>query len=84
MSDGDGLSVGSAFSWVAVSFILGVIIAPAIYKDAKSLPRLFLGTSPWFWALSAPFLGPLATLFVYWVIHHSTVSNRVNSVDEGS
>jgi hypothetical protein len=82
MSDGLGLS--SAVTWIAISFILGVAIAPAIYRDAKSLPRLFLGTSPWFWALCAPFIGPLATLFVYWAIHHSTISNRANSSGKGS
>lgn len=78
----EGLGISSAVTWVGISVVLGLAIAPAIYRDAKSLPRLFLGTSPWFWALCAPFMGPLTTLLVYWAIHHSTISNRANSTDK--
>ncbi|ROR94906.1 hypothetical protein EDC56_3719 [Sinobacterium caligoides] len=68
--------VSSVLMSYGMPFFLGLFIAPFIYIDAKKLPKLFLNTSPRFWALCAPFLGPLWTVLIYWAIHHSSFSNR--------
>lgn len=68
----------SVFLAYGATFILGALLAPVIYADARKLPKLFLNTKPWFWAASAVFLGPLWTALVYWAIHHSSFSNRDN------
>ena len=58
--------------------VLGVFAAVLVYRDAAKLPRLFLGTRPWWWAIAAVFLGPVWVVLVYWVIHHSSISNRLD------
>ena len=80
----EGVAISTAFSWTFFSLLLGLVVAPLIYKDAKRLPKLFLGTPPWFWALCAPIAGPRWTLLVYWAIHHSSISNRLTpeAIDE--
>lgn len=75
----DGSRLLALIGFVSISFILGLVLAPLLYRDAKSLPKLFLGTKPWFWAVCCVCLGPLWVMLVYWAIHHSTFSNRVNS-----
>jgi len=57
---------------------LGLFAAVLIYRDAVNLPKLFLGTEPWWWAVAAVFLGPIWVVLVYWVIHHSSISNRLD------
>ncbi|WP_297532363.1 hypothetical protein [Thalassolituus sp.] len=69
-------AIFAIFSAYGVNFLLGIIVAPLIYADARKLPVLFLNTKPWFWAVCAVFLGPLWTVLVYWAIHHSSFSNR--------
>jgi hypothetical protein len=64
---------------LGMSFLIGLVVAPFIYRDAKKLPALFLGIPAWVWAVSAPFFDPLWVTLVYWLIHHSTISNRINS-----
>ena len=56
-------------------------LGPLIYRDAKSLPRLFLGAKPWFWSVCGIFLGPHWVMLVYWAIHHSSFSNRITGED---
>ena len=73
--------VFSMFAVYGMSFILGLVLAPLIYKDAAQMPKLFLNTTPIFWAICAPFLGPLFTMVIYWAIHHSSISNRVINND---
>ena len=73
-SIGPILSLMSAYG---LSLLLGIVVAPLIYSDAKRLPVLFLNTAPWFWAVCAIFMGPLWTILVYWAIHHSSFSNRL-------
>ena len=68
----------SVFLAYGATFILGIILAPLIYADAKKLPQLFLNTKPWFWAACSIFLGPLWVALVYWAIHHSSFSNRTS------
>ena len=65
--------------WLVVyfgQFLLGIVLAPVIYRDAVALKDLFLGTSPMFWALCCIVLGPLWTVLVYWLIHYSNISGR--------
>lgn len=69
----------SIFSLYGINFLMGCVVAPLIYKDSSNLDNLFLNTKPWFWAISAIFLGPLWAILVYWAIHHSSFSNRLNS-----
>ena len=57
-------------------FLLGLVLAPVIYRDAVALQDLFLGTSPLFWAISCVVLGPLWTMLIYWLIHYSNISGR--------
>ena len=64
--------------YMVAHVVLGVFAAVLIYRDAARLPRLFLGTKPWWWAIAAVFLGPVWVLLVYWVIHHSSISNRLD------
>jgi hypothetical protein len=58
--------------------ILGLFAGVLIYRDAARLPKLFLSTKPWWWAVAAVFLGPVWVVLVYWVIHHSSISNRLD------
>lgn len=66
----------SMVSTYGLSVILGLVVAPLIYADAKRIPVLFLNTQPWFWAACAILLGALWTVLVYWAIHYSSISNR--------
>jgi hypothetical protein len=82
-SSGDALLpflVNGLFSsgYMVAHVVLGIFAAVLIYRDAARLPRLFLGTQPWWWAIAAIFLGPVWVLLVYWVIHHSSISNRLD------
>lgn len=64
--------------YIFAHVVLGLFAAILIYRDAANLPRLFLGTKPWWWAIAAVFLGPVWVVLVYWVIHHSSISNRLD------
>lgn len=77
----DETKILAALSYLGFSFFIGLVLAPLIYRDAKSLPKLFLGTKPWVWALCCLFQGPLIVVFIYWAIHHSSLSNRLNGED---
>lgn len=77
----EGTKIFAALGYLSVSYILGIILAPLIYRDAKSLPKLFLGTKPWSWSVCCVFLGPLWVMLVYWAIHHSSFSNRIVGED---
>lgn len=85
MDPGSGESGWSLFmnalfssGYILTHIILGIFAAILIYRDAAALPRLFLGTKPWWWAIAAVFLGPVWVVLVYWVIHHSSISNRLD------
>ena len=77
----EGTKLFAALGYLSVSYALGIILSPLIYRDAKSLPKLFLGTKPWFWSVCCIFLGSLWVMLVYWAIHHSSFSNRISSED---
>lgn len=64
--------------YLVANTILGILAAILIYRDASKLPRLFLGSKPWWWAAAAVFLGPVWVVLVYWLIHHSSISNRLS------
>jgi hypothetical protein len=66
-----------AYSYYIATFLLGLIAATWIYRDAKSLPVLFLGSRPVWWALIAV-IDPIISVSAYWIIHHSSISNRLN------
>lgn len=70
--------------YMVAHVVLGLFAAVLIYRDAARLPRLFLGTRPWWWAVAAVFLGPVWVVLVYWVIHHSTISNRLDADSSAS
>ena len=59
--------------------IINVFAAIWIYNDAKNLSSLFINSKPIWWAFSALILGGIWVSLVYWVIHHSTISNRANN-----
>lgn len=59
--------------------ILGIIGSVWVYRDAKKLPVLFLNSKPIWWALATVTLGAIWVVLVYWLIHHSTISNRTSS-----
>ena len=42
----EGTKLFAALGYLSVSYVLGIILSPLIYRDAKSLPKLFLGTKP--------------------------------------
>ena len=63
-------------------FILGLFAATWIYKDACDLPALFLNSKPMWWALATIVFGPAFVVPVYWLIHHSTISNRLDENNE--
>ena len=62
-------------AWV----ILGIIGSVWVYQDAKKLPELFLNSKPIWWAIATILLGSVWVILAYWLIHHSTISNRVTS-----
>jgi len=68
------------FAWA----ILGLFAGIWIYKDAKKMPKLFLGSKPIWWAIAAVMLGGVWVIFVYWLIHHSTISNRIVAENENT
>ena len=59
-------------------FVLGVAGSVWIYRDAQKLPRLFLGSKPFWWAAATILVGPVWVFLAYWLIHHSSISNRFN------
>lgn len=71
--------LGFTFLYWAAWVVLGVIAAVWVYRDAKQLPRLFLGSKPIWWAFATILLGPVWVVLVYWLIHHSTISNRITN-----
>lgn len=70
--------------YLVANTVLGILAAILIYRDASQLPHLILGTKPWWWAVAAVFLGPVWVVLVYWLIHHSTISNRLAEAGEDS
>ena len=66
------------FSMYGTNIIFGLIVGPLIYKDATKLEKLFLNSKAWLWAVAPVLFGPFWVLLVYWAIHHSTLSNRLN------
>ncbi len=60
---------------------IGDNLGPFDISGCKTLPKLFLGTKPWFWSVCCVFLGPLWVMLVYWAIHHSSFSNRIVGED---
>jgi hypothetical protein len=61
--------------WIA----LGIVAAVWVYRDTQKLPQLFLGSKPVWWAIATVVIGPIWVLLAYWLIHHSTISNRVEN-----
>lgn len=59
--------------------ILGLFGAIWIYKDANGLPGLFLNSKPIWWAAACLLLGAVWVVLAYWLIHHSSISNRSSS-----
>jgi len=59
--------------------ILGVFGSVWVFRDANKLPVLFLNSKPIWWAIATILLGSVWVILVYWLIHHSTISNRVSS-----
>ncbi len=68
------------FAWA----VLGIIGSFWIYKDAKKLPKLFLDSKPLWWAIATIILGPVWVFIAYWLIHHSTISNRIKDENDGT
>lgn len=58
-------------------FTLSLVAAVFVYKDANKLPTLFLNSKPTWWAAATLLLGPVWVILAYWLIHHSTISNRI-------
>jgi len=58
--------------------IVNIFAAVWLYRDAKKLPSLFINSKPIWWAFAAVVIGGVWVVLVYWVIHHSTISNRIN------
>jgi uncharacterized membrane protein YhdT len=71
--------IGFYYAYWAAWITLGLIASVWVYKDAIKLPRLFLGSKPLWWAFATILLGPIWVVLVYWLIHHSTISNRIES-----
>lgn len=65
-----------AYGQYVATFLLGLVAAVWIYRDAEKLPALFLGSRPIWWALLA-LIDPIIVVLAYWAIHHSTISNRL-------
>ena len=59
--------------------IINIFSAIWVYNDAKKLNSLFINSKPIWWAFSALILGGIWVSLVYWAIHHSTISNRVQN-----
>lgn len=80
----DELKLTAVISFLGMSSLLGLFLAPLIYRDAKKIPILFLNTQPWFWAACAIFLGPMMVTLIYWLIHYSGISNRIAPNEGGN
>ena len=65
------------FSYYIAWLVVNVFAGVWIYKDAKKLPYLFLNSKPIWWFFASLILGGVWVILVYWVIHHSTISNRI-------
>lgn len=73
-------SFGMAMYLYYIAWILlGIVGSIWIYRDAKKLPKLFLGSKPAWWAAATILLGPIWVFIAYWLIHHSSISNRISS-----
>ena len=73
----------SIIFWIAYGCLAGYS-AIWIYRDAKTLPKLFLGSKPLWWSLACIVVGPIFVFIAYWLLHHSTISNRVNTSSDNS
>lgn len=64
--------------------IFAIFSSVWIYRDARKLPRLFLGSKPSWWGVACFVSGPIIVLAVYWLIHHSSISNRISTPGDTS
>jgi len=69
------------FLYYSAWFILGLIASVLVYRDACKLPKTFLNIKPIWWAAATVLLGSVWVVLVYWLIHHSTISNRDQQAD---
>lgn len=65
-----------------VYVIIAVVIAVAVFNDAKRRGSTFLGLHPLWWAASIAILSPIIGLGIYWLVHYSKLSSEPGTPED--